>query len=169
MPIFQKYSAIARWSWLSFALVSVGLFVYALPARYEQISADPYNLQAGLEAMGLTVRQFAFYGRLLDALVAACFLAGGVLLYWRKPDDGMVWLVSLALITFLVSTLPVTTALWEADPAWRVPLSILRAISLVILMAALLTFPDGRFTPRWTQLIFFGWIVYSLIWLFFPG
>jgi hypothetical protein len=167
--IDPRYSALARAVWIGIATISAGLFVYALPDRYEQLLMDPYNLQVGLDALGLRLRHFATYVTILDSLVAACFLGGAVLLYWRKRDDWMVWLVTLALSTFLIGTLPVTTALVVADPAWQTPLSILRAMSLIILMAALLTFPDGRFAPRWTWLIFFGWVLYSLAWLFIPN
>jgi hypothetical protein len=166
--IDHKYSTITRGSWIGFALISVSVFFFALPARFDQLIADPYDMQEGLEALGLTLWHFAFYDIVLNSLVAASFVVCAVLLYRRKPDDWTVWLISLGLIAFLVSVLPVATTLQVANLFWRLLLSITRAAGLAVIMAILLTFPDGRFAPGWTRLVFLGWLLYTVLWLVFP-
>jgi hypothetical protein len=80
----------------------------------------------------------------------------------------MVWLVSVSLVTFPITVLPVTSVIPENNPEWLLIYLLMRVFGLAIFMATLLTFPDGRFRPAWTRFVFAGWMVYSIVWLLVP-
>jgi hypothetical protein len=168
--LIQDHSPIiAKVFWLVIVIFSVILFVAALPARFTQLLSDPYNLREGLQALGFSVRDFAIYGTTLDVIVAAGFVGVAGLLFLRKRDDWMVLLVSMAMVTYLITVLPVTTVLIELNLIWSSLFLLMRAVGMVILISTFLLFPDGRFAPAWTRLVLFGWVLYSLLWLFIPN
>lgn len=159
----------SRVAWIAIALMTVGLFIVALPTRVAQLMTDPYLLAEGLQSLGLSVRWFAVYGTVLDVLVAMGFVLIATLLYWLRSDDWMVWLVSLSMIMFLITILPVTTVLAEASPTWRLPLRLFRAFGFAILLSVLLIFPDGRLAPPAARLVLYSGLVYFVLWIIFPG
>jgi hypothetical protein len=165
----ERGSSIAKILWFAIVAITVGLFVVALPARFAQLLSDPYNLEDGLRALNLSTRGFAIYGTAIDVIVAAGFVAVAGLLFWRKPDDWMVLLVSLSMATYLITIIPVTTVIIESHSTWSPLLSFMRVVGMIMLAATLLLFPDGRFVPRWTRWVLLGWILYSFLWLFIPA
>jgi signal transduction histidine kinase len=66
---------------------------------------------------------------------------------------------------FDLLTHPDVTALaaWFAPPVL-----FLRALSLPLSLSLLLTFPDGRFSPRWTRWLLLGYSLLTLVYLLFP-
>lgn len=165
----ERGTSIAKILWFTIVVITVSLFVAALPARFAQLLGDPYNLEDGLRALNLSTRSFAIYGTVIDVIVAAGFVAVAGLLFWRKPDDWMVILVSLSMATYLITVIPVTTVIIESHLSWSPILTLMRALGMIILVATLLLFPDGRFVPRWTRWVLLGWILYSILWLFIPA
>ena len=164
-------SRTTRWlraGWLIIATITVGMFVIALPARFAQLLSDPYDLHAGLDALGLTSWQFAVYGTALDMLVAALFFACGVFLFWRRADDRMAGLVSLTLVMYLITVLPVTTVLRETNPLLTLPLAVFRGFGFTVFSATMILFPDVRFVPHWTRALFALATGYTLLGLAIP-
>ncbi len=164
----QRNSRTTRWlqvSWLIIAALTVGMFMIALPARYAQLLSDPYNLHAGLDVLGLTIWQFAVYGTVPDMLAAALFFTCGAFLFWRRSNDRMVWLVSVSMVMCLITVLPVTTVLRETSPLLTTPLAAFRSFGILVFLATMILFPDGRFRPRWTRMLFalaLGYAVFGL-------
>lgn len=165
----ERGPTIAKVLWFAIVIFTVGLFVAALPARFAQLLSDPYDLEDGLRALNLSTRGFAIYGTGIDVIVAVGFVAVAGLLFWRKPDDWMVLLVSLSMATYLITIIPVTTVIIESHLTWSPLLSFMRAVGMIILVATLLLFPDGRFVPRWARWVMLVWILYSFLWLFIPA
>jgi hypothetical protein len=125
-------------------------------------------LREGLEQLGLTVNHFALYGTLLDVVASLVLAAFALILFWRKRNDRMVLLVSLAALMHMVSVLPMTSVLLEAGPLWQLWVMALRGLGLLLLFATIVLFPDGRFVPRWTGVLLVIWIGYTLIWVVKP-
>ena len=87
----------------------------------------------------------------------AVFVAVAVYLFWRKSDNWVVILVSVALLTlphslnlggysedwFLYPT-PVDRILRAAD-------QLLDVLGMSVIFFTLFLFPDGRFVPRWMR------------------
>lgn len=165
----MKFQTFARWTWYSLMITSLAVFIWAIPARYSQMMTDPLTIVAGLKSLGFTLRQFAIYTTVLDVLVGTACWSFGLLLFVKKPQDRLVWLLSLAIGMILTSVLPVTNALAAANAGWEMPLLLLRVIGTSCLAGAVILFPDGRFIPGWTRYLLLAEVLYIVMWLFVPG
>jgi hypothetical protein len=79
---------------------------------------------------------------LLGAAQGAVLVGAAILLFRRRPRDPVAAMLSLGFLVWAV------TGADLADSAWIAALDRLR---FLLLVAALLLFPDGRFEPRWTR------------------
>lgn len=172
-----RWLFLARIGWVLTALVLVGLFVTAVPARYEQITTlsnlptgiDPAALRSGLERSGLTMGFYAAWRLGMEIVFAAVCVALGAVIFWRRSDRWMALLVALLLVLLGTTFWDTISALSLYHPIWeRVGLGLaeLRAGSLFLLFYV---FPDGRFVPRWTR-----WLAVVLVLgvasdILFPG
>jgi signal transduction histidine kinase len=159
------------------ALVLVGLFVTAVPARHEQITTlsnlptgiDPAALRSGLERSGLTMGFYAAWRLGMEIVFAAVCVALGAVIFWRRSDRRVALLVALLLVLLGTTFWDTISALSIYHPIWeRVGLGLaeLRAGSLFLVFYI---FPDGRFVPRWTR-----WLAVVLVLgvasdILFPG
>jgi len=98
---------------------------------------------------------------LLVAATSVWFAVSGIL-FWRKSNDRVILLFSLALMlvggVFLA---PFPAALYPLPLVWELPFDAI----LFLAQAAFLIFylfPDGRFVPHWTRWLALAWIVVSL-------
>ena len=164
-----RWRALARVAWAGYAALILLVFLIALPVRYEQQLQDPYSLIPSLDLLGFTIEFFAVYGTTLDILMAVGFFSIATLTYWRKAADWMVLLVSLTLLSFPIAILPVSTALAEVNPAWNYLVLFLRGLGFLFLGLTLYLFPNGRVVPPAARWVIILWIVYPLLWPFFPG
>lgn len=150
---------LARIGWVAATLTLVGLFVAAVPARYEQIATlsnlpegiDPASLRAGLERSGLSIGFYAAWRLGMEVVFAVVCVALGTVIFWRRSDRRMALFVSLLLVLLGTTFWNTISALSLYHPAWeRIGLALaeLRAVSLFLLFYI---FPDGRFVPRWTR------------------
>jgi hypothetical protein len=159
----------ARAVWLTLATLTVVIFIAAAPARLEELRADPFKFAEGLKQMGLSIEFFAWYGTGLDIAVALAFALLGGIIFSRKSEDGIGILTSLTLVTFAISTIPLASVLYQAQPTWRVPLFVMRFIGYTLGCNFLYLFPDGRFVPRWTRALVVVISASILIWFLIPG
>ena len=104
----------ARALWGSVTLLTVGLFVYIIPSEFARLqspcsSAVSCNWLLRLTAedvrelgkLGLTVDFFAAYFVFLEALITVVApIAVGAIIFWRRSDERMAYLVSLMLLTY---------------------------------------------------------------------
>jgi hypothetical protein len=164
----SRWQLLARLAWVGIALLIVLVFLAALPIRIEEQLQDPYGLRPSLERLGLSVQFFAVYGTSLDILMAAGFVLVAGLVYWRKPDDWMVFLVSATLLAYPIAILPLSTVLGEVSQGWYFLILVLRALGYTALGLTFFLFPNGRFVPPQARWILILWIGYPLLWFFFP-
>jgi len=98
---------------------------------------------------------------LLFAVTSVWFAVSGVL-FWRKSNDRVILLFSLALMLVEgVWLAPWPAALHPLPLVWELPFDTM----LFLAQAAFLIFylfPDGRFVPHWTRWLALAWIVVSL-------
>src|SRR5215212_2327894 len=176
-----RWLQLARVAWIVVAALAVGLFIAGSPAEFALLHVpctavrcptgqlSPSGLHA-LKDLGLSLDAFAAYTVTMDVIFAAVCTTVALLIFWRRSDDRMGLLVSLALLTFGTATFVFTMeALAALHPAWETPTSFLHFLGTASFGLFLYLFPDGRFVPRWTRWVALVWIGWQLPRYFFPG
>src|SRR5215207_2863979 len=171
----------ARAAWVVVAALSVGLFIAGIPAEFALLRVPcpivacptgqlpPAGLRS-LEDLGLSPSFFAAYTVAMDVVFAAVCGVVAALIFWRKSDDRMALLTSLALLTFGTATFVFTMAALAARyPAWETPFSFVHFLGAASFGLFLYLFPDGRFVPRWARWVALVWIASQLPRYFFPN
>jgi hypothetical protein len=171
---------LARMVWIMVATLAVGLFIIGIPAEFALLHVpcptvtcptgqlSPSGLYA-LEGLSLSLDSFATYTVAMDVLFAAVCTVVSLLIFWRRSDDRMGLLVSLALLTFGTATFTFTMeALAARHPAWELPTSFLHFLGAASFSLFLYLFPDGRFVPRWARWVALVWIAWQVPRYFFP-
>jgi len=168
---------LARVAWVAITLLAIGLFVVALPSYFAYLhginTTPPNGTQLPLSdvrelyRLGLSLDFYAWLntsGIVLNLLV---YVLVGVVIFWRKSDDRMALLASLALVLFpiafnngVAATLP---------PGWVLLAECIEFAGDVCLGLFFYLFPSGQFVPRWASLLMILWIADWAISVFFPN
>ena len=176
-----RWLPVARAAWIAVAALTLGLFTLGIPAEFAllHVPCPTVTCSTGqlsrsglhsLEGLGLSLDSFAAYTVAMDILFAAVCTAVALLIFWRRSDDRMGLLVSLALLTFGTATFVFTMeALATRHPAWETPTSFLHFLGAASFSLFLYLFPDGRFVPRWTRWVVLVWIAWQLPRYFSPN
>ena len=160
---------LARLLWIIFALSNLISLPPGIQAYYAQTLANGSRIPAiarALAQLHLTAVQAALSFTVILGLASLVFLVIGMLIFWR------LWGTSTELLGLLTSFIFVTTALtgitgvFEGGTQSSNPfLSLAFTISGIsfftlfpCLAAFLLTFPNGRFAPRWSWLFILLWL-----------
>jgi len=177
--ISRRWLTLARGAWMVCALLLLANFVASIPAYYQIMRTactlanqgpctntsgqlTPDNV-AALAHLHLSLTGYAAYFVTLDVVVSLLAWGLGLLIFWRKSDERMGLFVSLLLVLFGATgsgnTLLGVWAPTPSPPLLSHLLNLLSALVWIGLGAFLLTFPTGRFTPRWSWLVFSFWII----------
>jgi hypothetical protein len=178
--IRERWLLLARVAWILVAALALGLFIIGIPAEFTLLHVpcptatcstgqlSPSDLHA-LKGLGLSVGSFAAYTVAMDILFAAVCTVVALLIFWRRSDDRMGLLVSLAMLTFGTATFVFTMeALAARYPVWETPTYFLHFLGAASFGMFLYLFPDGRFVPHWTRWVALIWIGWQLPRYFFP-
>ncbi len=163
---------VARSVWLLLAAGLFANFLFGSVAYYAQLltvcpDVDhctavyqllPANVQA-LQQLGLSVADYAAAVTGWDVAISLLFVLVGALIFWRKSAEWYGLLVSLLLMVSGCSGLGNTLNVPQAVPPPLVLFVLLSTLSYPALGFFLVTFPNGRFWPRWTWLIALLWVV----------
>jgi signal transduction histidine kinase len=162
---------IVRAAWLLIASLSICLFLVAVPIRFQQhlatcIGSDCPNWQLNpsevltLQDLGFSPFHYAMLEVMLAMILMLVYGTVAFIIYWRRSNEWIALLVGLWLITFGTSitntslTIPVLQSLW----------GLLNELGWVLLLPLfLLTFPDGRFIPRWTRWLFISYLYLAIL------
>ena len=170
----------ARAIWLIVAAITLSLFAASIPAQVAFVRTicttsacgtsqlRPSGVRA-LHAAGLSLGFYAAYTVALNVIFATVFALVGALVFWRRSDDRMALLASIALVTFGVSAFTgALDPLTLAQPGWRLPAAAVNYLGSTTFILFLYVFPDARFVPRpmrWVALVV---MVQQLLHYFFP-
>ncbi len=153
-----RWLIIARVTWIALTILTVGLFIVAIPGYASEITE---YVRASRNTVA-PVWDIVLYvsGSVASIASALLSLALAVILVWRKPNERMAAFVACYLLLFgavLGGPLERTVVLWSQ---WELQASaiakpILFATPTVALFAL---FPSGRFVPPWTR-----WLTLSSI------
>jgi hypothetical protein len=157
-----RWLTLARVGWLAVVLVTAIILFSGAPgyfsALHEACTAGPCiggqlspEETRSLDALGIPIGAYAAYVLALDLLVVAAFGLVGALIFWRRSEERAALFASFALVMFGL-TWPGAFEAARRYAAWGERVGgFLFELGLAALVVLLLTFPDGRFVPRWTR------------------
>jgi hypothetical protein len=172
-----------RWlvlAWAAWALLSSGTllaFAFGLPVYLTRLQTvctgtgcvhgqPAPDTEATLHGLGLSLGSYATFILVLTlaSMLLACAISG--LLAWRKSNDWLALLVALMFIMFGADNIIPTLEL--SHSAWHFPAMLLVSLHFATVFLVCSLIPTGRFVPRWTRWLVPAWVLWRLIFLFFP-
>ena len=177
---------LARVAWVAAAITALAIILFSIPSSFEHYQsvctaasevcaeqavdqATPEGVQT-LGETGLSLRSYALLNVVVDKVFQLVFFAVGALIFWRRSDDRMAWLVSVFLVSFGPVSVQPTAAytLISSQPAWWLPVRSVDIVGSVSPVLFFFLFPNGRFVPRWTRWLAVALIVNDVPDVFFP-
>jgi len=159
---------LARAAWVVVVVLALGVFIARIPFNIADLhiictTAACRNMGRltlaqvqELQHLGLSPDFYAIFQTTLSLIFEVGYVATGVLIFWRRSDDRMALITSLALVTFGNAFAP--------NPVTALP-PLLHVLSLwMAFLGNICTglffslFPSGRFTPRWVAFLAPIWI-----------
>jgi hypothetical protein len=124
------------------------------------------NTVRALHLVGLSLPTYALYATLVALALPLGYCSVGALIFWRKSNEWLGLFVSFTLILF--GSLQFTNTIGGFGGGYWPPagtpviaivfLALMGLIQYPCLAVFLLTFPTGRFAPRWSWLIVLLWV-----------
>ena len=179
--ISQPWLTVARGIWIVCALLLLANFVASIPAYYQLLltvctQQNPSNCPTGqlnpetvqiLANLHLSLSSYAASFVILDVVLSLLPWGLGLLIFRRKSDERMGLFVSLLLVLFggtgVANTLLGVWAGTQPPPLLSSLFNLISGTEWIGLGAFLLTFPTGRFIPRWSWLVLLCWII-TFVW-----
>ncbi|HEU0026548.1 MAG TPA: hypothetical protein VFQ25_05475 [Ktedonobacterales bacterium] len=178
IAVKSRWLRVAHVVWLLVVLVDVTCFLTSIQPMYALFTqpcpeTDANNCPTGqapladwraMQTHGITPTTFAAFTIVVLVGASLIFFAVGFLIAWRKWGDLMGLFVSAVLITFGSTGISDSLTNTASGPALLgVSQAVIVALSYPALAAFMLTFPTGKFTPRWTALIVLLWIIQFIL------
>jgi len=170
---------LARTTWAVLVSLTFGLFIASIRPHFSQLMVVSDEPQMWLQIspaqehallnLGLSVRSYAVYMLVLQMIVVAGFLGLGLLIFWRRSDDGMAIFVSLVSTLYGATSVPISQALAQQLPAWRTPIDLMNSIGWGTGLVLFYLFPNGHWVPRWTRWLAALVTIWVLAWPFLPA
>ncbi len=165
---------LARTGWIVLLLVSVGMFLASLPPYYAALLAfsGPHTptdaVRVGLMQLGVPVGLYAAYHMAVLVVLMLVFVGAGLLIFWRKGNDGATLFFSSVLVVFGAIWPNTLGALTAQYPAVALLDQFLNFSGFTFFFLLGYLFPDGRFVPRWTRWVALVVVVSAIPEFFFP-
>ena len=168
----------ARIAWVIVAVLTVVVMVASVPLlleRFGSVCTDatgicleraevPAEALGELRDAGISLGAYAAFTVGVEVLCKVVWICVAALVFVFRSRDRMALLVSFFLLTFGTATLLTngTDVLAAAHPAWWVVAKGLQVTGEVFVVLFLLTFPDGRFVPRWTPVVAVAFLLFQI-------
>ena len=150
-PLQGRWLVAARAGWITVATLTLGLATAGVVVALNRpdLIRTP-SVRATLAQAGLSNQ-----ATLVVALVLplAAVVATGLLIFWRRSNDGAAMLVALMLVLHCAIPMRTEWALHRAVPWLELPIRFVWVLAMFLWLIFLFVFPDGRFVPRWTRLL----------------
>ena len=168
-------------SLLALTVLNLIIYVVGIPAYFAWFNSfhttncldgcfTPATVHA-LHALGVSITAYAVYWIIINYLFVLSYFAVAALIFWQKPYDWMAWLASFSLVALGGAFPSIPGALVAAHPVWSLPVTLIGedVLGFPSLIIFFFLFPTGRFVPRWTCWVAFGFAVLFVPITFFPG
>ena len=159
---------LARGVWIAFVLTEVVITILSLiVTRNSGLTICPFTASCvatpatahALHQLGIAPSTYVIVNVVLALLEALVFLSVGGLIFWRKSSEPICLTVSFGFVT--IGLWPFFT---NSSYPPAVAFSLLSALcALPFVGYFLVTFPDGRFVPRWSWLLALLWLVQTIV------
>jgi hypothetical protein len=160
---------LARGVWIAFVLAELVIIILTLleslryglticPWAATSCFVTPATAHA-LHRVGIALSSYATLNLVLTLFQALILLGVGGVLLWRKSGEPICLAASFVFVTiglwpfFTTSTYPPAIAFAHLSATYILPLE----------GYFLVTFPDGRFVPRWSWLLVVLWLVQTIV------
>ncbi len=167
--LHQPWLSIARAAWFVCAGVAITAFIASMGIALGEplphcttleAACGPWSLSqedVGIaQKMGMSeaLIRMMYFGR--SILTYGAFIVIGLIIFWRRSDDWLAWLLSLTLVSFAVEGV-------QNLGVFQIIVYALYPIAAIGYYLLPFVFPTGRFEPRWTRWIFVPILVISLV------
>ncbi len=165
-------------AWVTVLLLGLAITFASAPVLFEQYSTiclqepgsclERSQLTPGglreLEGVGISLEMHAAIEVGAGILARLVWVAVGALVFVLRSDDRMALLVAFFLVSFGTATFASDSvdALVSAHYAWWLPARGLQILGEVCAVLFFLTFPDGRFVPRWMLVLAVAFLVFQI-------
>jgi hypothetical protein len=141
----------ARAGWIAVATLTLGLATAGVVVALDRPDLiRPPSVRDALAQAGLS-NQVTIVVAFIPPLAAV--VATGLLIFWRRSNDGPAMLIALMLILCCAFPMRTDWALDQVVPWLELPIRFLWSLAMFLWLIFLFVFPDGRFVPRWTRLL----------------
>jgi tRNA A-37 threonylcarbamoyl transferase component Bud32 len=162
-----RWLLLARALWFAVAVVSISVFLAAVPARVALLLQPGDAIAQMLTQASLSTSAYAILIAAREITFVLAFAGIGIFIFVRRSDVGPAIFTSAVMIAFASSFFAVYRLVYlDFSPA-------LYTLARVVLMIGfggapilIYTFPDGYFVPRWMRFAAIAWI--AVIVLQFP-
>lgn len=172
-----RWLALARVVWFILVALALFVFIFSLPAYIAQLNSVCNGMTCStwqltpqivetLHNHGFSIGEFVTFNVVFAFVQALVWFAVGGVLYWRKSNDWLALLVSLMMV--LLGTGATLNTVAGSFSLWQFPSRLIDFLAYSLLILVILLFPNGRFVPRWTWLIFILSIPVDYLYNFFP-
>ena len=182
-PLRGRWLLIARVAWVLAAITVLGLDAAGLPHAYARLDMVCHSSacagsdevlspeDAGdLRELGISLDFYAGTTVELSILGTVVFAATAAAIFFRRSDDKMALLTSFTLLIFGGAAFTGTMQYLVDDfPLLWWPVNLLEYVGQMAFSVFFLTFPDGRFVPRWTRWLAVMWAVLFVPNVFLSG
>jgi hypothetical protein len=167
-----------RIAWVIVAVLTLAVMVASVPLLFERFSSVctdatsvcvergevPGTVRGQLRGAGISLGAYASFTVGIEVLCKLVWISVAALLFVFRSRDRMALLVSFFLLTFGTATLLTngTEILAAEHPAWWVVAKGLQIAGEVFAVLFLLTFPNGRFVPRWTPVVAVVFLLFQI-------
>jgi hypothetical protein len=161
---------IVRIIWSALAILVVAVFVASVPAHFGY-QVEKANAMEAVLAKDLhpPARFRVGYAIAFDCMAVVVFTFTATAIFWRGSNDRTAILVSTALLTLGAAISPTLDTLVEIEPGWLVPVQVVQFTGYGLILLVFYLFPDGRFVPRWTNIVSLVWAGWGLAWFLLPA
>jgi len=162
---------LARTTWVVVFILALGVFIIRIPYRVADLhiicttaacsNSSRLTLDSlhELRHLGLSIDFWAIFNIAVSVVLEIGYVLTGIMIFWRRTDDRMALITSLALLTF-------GNAFNNANPVTPLP-AVLYVLTLSLAFfgnscigLCFYLFPTGQFVPHWTRWLALCWIVY---------
>ncbi len=167
-PLHGQRLALVRAGWIVLAVLSLSLFIVAVPQRFTDLLQAGVDYAAALSILDLPITFYALYFLLPDVVTVIVFTLVAAVLFWQKSNDGMVLFVSITVLLLGVTFPPTLDVLSDQPWLWRLVLFI-QGLGTMMSLTFFFVFPNGVFVPAFSRVVTGVIMAWTLSWGLFPN